>query len=102
MQGQSAMQQDIDGRTPLHYAVLYNQLSTVDMLLKFGGPDLLLVRDALGCTPVHLAAAQNQVTLIDRLVKALLADTKGTAPLHEAARLGCMQVYSYLSRRHAM
>lgn len=83
---------DLEGRTPLHHAVMRGHLGMVDVLLEAGGPSLLLSKDILGCTPVHLAAVQNQVTLIMKLVNALLRDEHGTTPLHEVARRQCMQV----------
>lgn len=36
-------------------------IDVVDVLLKHGGPGLLMTKDILGCTPIHLAAVQNQV-----------------------------------------
>lgn len=83
---------DSEGRTPAHHAARRNHLNVLELLLSFGGAQLLLQQDFIGCTPIHLAGLQNQVTMISYIVDALSKDESGTSPLHESARLHCLQV----------
>jgi ankyrin repeat protein len=92
MQGADPCARDVEGRIPLHHAVMRGHLEVVGILMEAGPPAMLLSKDVLGCTPIHLAAIQNQVTLILQLVAALLKDVEGTTPIHEIARRNCLQV----------
>ena len=75
-QGGEPSARDAEGRTPLHHAVMRGHVDVVDVLLKHGGPGLLMTKDILGCTPIHLAAVQNQVWLhMCALVVVVMATT---------------------------
>ena len=51
-------QQDIDGRNLLHFAVLYQQESIIDFILKMGSPNIpIWAVDNDGNNILHLAAA---------------------------------------------
>lgn len=56
-------------QTPLHYAVKYNQLGFVEMLIKWGAKTNLA--DANGYTPIHLAVEESlgEVKILELLTK---------------------------------
>ena len=54
---------DVEGRPPLHHAVMRGHAKVVELLLEMAGPQQLLQRDMLGSTAVHLAAVQNHVRI---------------------------------------
>ena len=60
-QGADPAAKDVEGRTPLHNAVMRGHTEVVGVLVHAGPPSVLLSKDVLGCTPIHLAAVQNQV-----------------------------------------
>ena len=85
---------DMQGRTPLHIAVLQNSVDAVDQLLKtsssLGMLKLVLsARDTKGRTCLHYAAQQHLVDLVGRVVGdeeiANMADFQGSTALHLAA-----------------
>jgi hypothetical protein len=57
---------DNNGHTPLHEAVLHNQIGAVETLLDHGAS--ARIRDTEGNTALHLAAAYGGVPIIDQLL----------------------------------
>jgi len=85
---------DMEGRTPLHVAVLQNSVDAVDQLLKtassLGMLKLVLsARDTQGRTCLHYAAQQHLVDLVGRVVGdeeiADMTDFQGNSALHLAS-----------------
>lgn len=92
---------DIDGRVPLHLAIINNHLSVVRLLA--GNPFVdLNSRDKSGGTPVHLAAALGHVHILRLLfdhpmVNVHALEDDGTNALHLAAAYNRMATLSFLA-----
>ncbi|KNC55115.1 uncharacterized protein AMSG_10716 [Thecamonas trahens ATCC 50062] len=67
--GASVRAQDNKGHTPLHVAILSNQVATAALLVEFSLASDLLIKDINDKTPLDMAAttpAMNQVVALDR------------------------------------
>jgi ankyrin repeat protein len=63
-----------DGATPLHVAVLANNLAAVTMLLQHRA--LIYVADAAGRTPISIAYARGNAAITQALVRSQLHRTE--------------------------
>jgi ankyrin repeat protein len=92
---------DAEGRSALHFAVLFGHEAVVNELLLAGAR--IEQRDILGRTPMHMAAAGNWDGLIELLCKqgasAGTKDKQGLTPLHVAAYNGSTRAASRLVQR---
>ena len=85
--------QNINGATPLHFAVHCDNPTIVEILLKFkADPNIHEYFDVGECTPLHRAVERNQFTICQMLLEAGAnpsAKSKlGFTALHYAARYG--------------
>eukprot|EP00826_Nyctotherus_ovalis_P035886 TRINITY_DN3124_c0_g2_i9.p2 TRINITY_DN3124_c0_g2~~TRINITY_DN3124_c0_g2_i9.p2 ORF type:complete len:206 (-),score=69.79 TRINITY_DN3124_c0_g2_i9:167-784(-) len=84
---------NINGKTPLHYAVEKLHLGFVEIFLKYGAnPNVQDSFDVGLNTPLHKAAEHNQLEIIKLLLSAgahpSMTNKTGFTPLHMAARGG--------------
>ncbi len=96
-------QQDRNGLTPLHYAVLGEQPEAARELLARGcHPN---ARDKNGITPLHLAVLRERpdlvTLLLDHGAEVNASDRDGETPLHIAAYLGAVETARVLLDRGA-
>lgn len=73
---------EIDGTTPLHWAVQNNDLPTVELLLRHGARATAATR--YGATPLYLACVNGNAEVVGRLLTAG-ADPNAALPGHETA-----------------
>jgi uncharacterized protein len=59
---------DVDGTTPLHWAIRANETEIADLLLRAGAD--AKAQDRLGTTPLYLAAANGNGAIIRKLLEA--------------------------------
>ncbi len=59
--------QDITGNTPLHYAVVKNQLGVVCSLLEYGSVDVN-IQNQVGQTALHYAVQNNNMVIVKKLL----------------------------------
>ncbi len=59
--------QDKDGKRPLDYAAMFNQLANVELLLEMGADQNLPNQE--GYIPLHYAASAGHIAIVERLVK---------------------------------
>ena len=85
----------MDGRTPLHLAVLRSDLAAVTKLLGLGAD--VNAKDWHRRTPLHLAASAEVATcLLARKANRNIKDNEGRTPLHLAALHGNAEVAARL------
>lgn len=75
----------------MHHAALHAQADCV-LLLADSEPAALTVADKLQCMPVDYLALQGSAKAIMQMRDAFINHANGRSILHEAARLGCLQV----------
>lgn len=89
---------DLIGRTPLHRAVLQNDMSLVQSLIRDKAD--LSATDSNGLTPLHLAAWTGQEEMVQLLLAEGIplapADRYGRTPLHLAASANAREAASAL------
>lgn len=93
----------IDGTTPLHWAVHFDNVAVADLLLKAGAK--VQAANRYGATPLWLACVNGSAAMVDRLLAAG-ADpntrmTEGDTALMTAARTGNVAVVKALLLRGA-
>ncbi|XP_046388602.1 NF-kappa-B inhibitor cactus-like isoform X2 [Ischnura elegans] len=86
-------QQDDDGDTQLHLAIIHGFIEVVYSLIRMAPhPIFLDILNDLRQSPMHLAVLTRQARIVRRLVVAGASvdqrDRKGDTPLHLAARVG--------------
>lgn len=86
------------GRTPLHRAVLSDNVEIIKYLFDQGAD--VSLKDAVGRTPLHWAAIQNLPRCGELLVSngadVNAATTKGATPLHFAAEQGHVDFVTWI------
>lgn len=92
---------NINGATPLHYAVAYQNFTVTEILLKFkANPNLKEYYDVGECTPLHRAVELNNFEicriLLDYGANPSLQCKKGLTALHYAARNGNSDIVQLL------
>ncbi|KAL8816609.1 MAG: hypothetical protein Q9223_004414, partial [Gallowayella weberi] len=94
---------DLQGLSPLHYAVRSTRVGpVVDLLLAKGGD--ILAKDHSGCNILHHAAKWNNLEAVKKVLTlgvkdSLLApDTRGRMPSQHAPQRPLSEVYNYISR----
>jgi ankyrin repeat protein len=90
--------QAADGTTALHWAAHWNDLETVEQLLKAGAK--VNTQDTHGVTPLALACENVSLRLVETLMKAganpNLARTSGMTPLFDAIDVSSQQLVKFL------
>ncbi|KAK8834653.1 hypothetical protein M9Y10_026475 [Tritrichomonas musculus] len=102
------------GRSPLHYAIEYNQNCITKFLVEKYTSDLsdcldasLLInkKDIFGMTPFHLSVENENEEIVDYLIEnganVNLSDADGCVPVHIAAKIGSFQLLSKLIQKGA-
>jgi WD40 repeat protein/ankyrin repeat protein len=93
---------DLEGRFPLHVAVEYGHLSTVEMLLERGAPVNTVMADGSKRTALHLACATGAVAIIglllDRGADVRARTSDGWTALLEAVNVSLEVVSNLLAR----
>ncbi|XP_018608609.1 nuclear factor NF-kappa-B p100 subunit-like isoform X2 [Scleropages formosus] len=104
---------DENGDTPLHLAIIHQQLPVIEQLVhaivSMHQQKLLDTRNHLGQTPLHLAVITRQPKVVDFLMRAgadpSLFDRDGRSAVHLAATLGdehtLRAVLACLAEQHA-
>lgn len=92
---------NINGATPLHYAVSYQNLTVTEILLKFkADPNLKEYFEVGECTPLHRAVESNNFEicriLLDYGANPSIQCKKGFTALHYAARMGNADIVQLL------
>ena len=77
-----------NGESALHFAIKYNHLKIVTLLLKNGAKSNLQTTDSLGYTPLHYAADGCYTNCIEKLLGNEEDDSKGQTLLNMASREG--------------
>lgn len=92
-------EQDEDGYTKLHIAILHNIEPAINVLINFAEPAHLNIRNLSGQTALHLAVLLGMSTTIRKLIDAgsdiNLRDNRCNSPLHLAVLnndLHCVQI----------
>ncbi|XP_071572548.1 uncharacterized protein [Temnothorax nylanderi] len=109
--GADANDKDIDGRTPLHYAVNSGRASVVNFLLE-NGADVIQVTNK-GNTPLHTATSKGYKEIVEVLLQHVSHDklnnfinvktaTSGATSLHVAAKNGFLDITKSLLERGAI
>ena len=96
-----AQYRSAEGSTPLHEACTLPSISSLEILLRFGGESLLGLLDGGGRALIHIAAAAEvyDEQLLARLAAQRHAtDYRGWTPLHHAAATGSAQACAWLLR----
>lgn len=103
----NACPKDDKGLTPLHFAVLYDQIVIVDFLLD-RDTDINAI-DSDGMTALHYACIKGHQNILLLMLHAnadpALADSRGNTPLHLAVDRGhesCVKALLYLSEHMRM
>lgn len=94
---------DDKGRTALHWAVKYNRLNMVQLLVRGKDADIN-AEDKKGLTPLHLAARYEHLEIFEYLVEQEKAevntnDEYGTL-LHTAINWGNLEVIQFLIKKN--
>jgi ankyrin repeat protein len=86
-----------DGNTLLHVAAATGNEAVVKTLIQGGAEDINAVND-FEHTPLHCAAVNSELDIISILIAhgADISYEAGSAALHNAVRLGCLQVVEML------
>ena len=84
---------NVNGQTPLHYAVREQNQTMIDTLLHYNAdPNAQENADIGGGSPLHLAVELNLLAAVDSLIKyqgdPTLQNAQGFTTLHIAAREG--------------
>lgn len=104
------MYRSISGKTPLHYAAMYNQTGIAKYLIKessvYGAKNVLQAKDTDGKTPLHDACSNGNYETADLLLKngAFVdsVDSNGRTPLlMEIPPASQMQIYKLLVLKKA-
>ncbi|WP_375316490.1 ankyrin repeat domain-containing protein [Wolbachia endosymbiont (group A) of Colletes cunicularius] len=109
--GADANDKDIDGRTPLHYAVSNRRIGVVNILIK-AGADVTQVTNK-GNTPLHTATSKGYKEIIEVLLQHVSRDklnnfvnaktaAGGTTSLHVAAKNGDLEIVKSLLKHGAI
>ncbi|XP_065224500.1 uncharacterized protein LOC135848511 [Planococcus citri] len=109
--GVDVNESDIDGRTPLHYAVNNERLDIVNILLDNGAS--LTHATNKGNTPLHTATSKRSTEIINVLLQRVSRDklndfvnakttSAGTTSLHVAAKNGSLEILKSLLNHGAM
>uniref|UniRef100_A0A4X2LR40 Transient receptor potential cation channel subfamily A member 1 n=1 Tax=Vombatus ursinus TaxID=29139 RepID=A0A4X2LR40_VOMUR len=102
-----AMDEDIDGCTPLHYACSHGVPLSVNNLLCLDGSICIKSKD--NKSPLHFAANFGRINTCQRLVRDMTdtrllneGDQNGMTPLHLAAKNGHDKVVKFLLKKGAL
>lgn len=92
---------NINGSTPVHYAIYYENNDILEVLLKYGAnPNVKEIEGIGGCTPIHRAVEKNNYELVQTLLKAgadpNITEKNGFTTLHLAARKGYKEIAKLL------
>ncbi|XP_064393118.1 transient receptor potential cation channel subfamily A member 1-like [Halichondria panicea] len=86
--------------TPLHTAVEYNRIASVEVLLKHGASPTILRGDKL--PPCHMACQQDKMDIVVAMVEHCgpeimsSRDAAGATPLHCCSKSVCDQLFSFV------
>ncbi|EKX51175.1 hypothetical protein GUITHDRAFT_66164, partial [Guillardia theta CCMP2712] len=92
-----------DGKTPLHYAAIFNQLKVIEYILDpfpHGAGCMVDMSDTNFLTPLFMAVEQGRAEAVQLLAKrwanVLQTNLAGSTPLHAACMLGQARVVEHL------
>ena len=96
--------QNINGQTPLHYAVDSQNTQIISLLLQYGAsPDIQAHQEVGQNTPIHLAVERNMIDVVDLFLQcggdATIPNVHGFTSLHVAARNGLLDMTKLLIAR---
>lgn len=81
---------DLDGHTPLHYAIFQGHPDVVTLLLRRGAHPAMA--NVMGLTPLYIAASLGHAAIVDQLRPEQPAKAVST-PLHGAAKYGRVALF---------
>ena len=92
---------NVNGCTPLHIAIMNQNINLVKLLLKYGADGNSKQYNDIGeRTPLHYAVQKNNyeltAILLDNGANPTLGDKRGLSVLHYAARFGFMEIVKLL------
>eukprot|EP00803_Ostreobium_quekettii_P005725 evm.model.scf_27.14 EVM.evm.TU.scf_27.14 scf_27:99754-108258(-) len=92
--------QSANSWTPLHYAAAYNQVASIEALVRLGAK--VDVRDSVGSTPLHVACGEGHMEAVLKLIELgcdpAVKDRDGCTPLYCAAAWNRIDVVRELHR----
>ena len=95
---------NINGQTPLHYAVDAQNTQIIQLLLEFGAsPDTQEHQEVGKNTPLHMAVERNMLDVVDLFLQCgadpTIPNVHGFTCLHVAARVGLLDMTKLLLAR---
>lgn len=88
---------DPDGNSPLHLAILKEEIGLVKF---FARPNMIDHRNSIGDLPIHLASKSNNpamlMILLEKQCTVDIVDAQGNTPLHLACNLGNVEIIKIL------